>query len=674
MAAPGSRFTRATGVLGNRQRLRRLSLGQVGGSRVSVEQWLGPWIGPQLISTTVTTVAGFSGTHVYQLPTVAIGDRLVMVSSYLGSLAEYTPTTDLSAWTSFLASELNSFHVWRGYTIYIADAAAVTAWSGTTVTFNGANGGKSTCVVARVASGDGGGLNVGFDHSGPSTTASDAAPNPPQLVVDWGTDQNLWLTFATFGSGGDSATTQPQDYQDLVQGGAAADQCTTAMSHRYKVDVGEDPGSFALTGTENNQALTFAIRPLQPPPVVFAATPKPIVVSDRPRRRPGFARVTRNMAEPPPPAVATPRPVVIDARPTRARGESMVLRAPTRAASTPKPIVRTRRPARRAPSFAFERSSAMFTPVATPKPVVATERPRRRPVSQLLLRSLDKARPVATPEPRVVTSRPRRRPVSQLFRRNPAEPPVEPVATPHPIVFRAPLLRRWRPAPILGRSPDKAVPVSTPRPEVITRRPVRSLGRLLLQRNPQPQAAVVAVATPNPLVLPARARRARSRLIALRNGRLTPVSTRGPVVISRRPSRRPRPGVRLVRAPVRVVPRPKPIVVSRRARPRTISELIVVRSPVVRRDERRSPMVVGRSPLHRGRRSVVRLLRAVQALVTGVDPNHISVTVRDDSHLLTIREDKSLLVRDDSHLLTIQESYTVEIRDSGHTDTEMDQG
>lgn len=224
----------------------------------------GPWPGARWVSTTVTTVASFSATHVYQLPTLAVGDRITLVASYLGSLAEFTATTDLSAWTSFLASELNAFHCWRGYTLYVADAAAVTAWSGATVTFNGANGGKSTAVAVRVENGADGAIDVAWDHSGPSATASTNQPDPPELVPGWGEDHNLWLAFATFGSGGDSAQSQPQDYHDLAQGGAAADQTTTAVAVRYTIAGGENPGAFILTGTENNQALTFGIRPLQP--------------------------------------------------------------------------------------------------------------------------------------------------------------------------------------------------------------------------------------------------------------------------------------------------------------------------------------------------------------------------------------------------------------------------
>ena len=227
-----------------------------------------PWRGAIWVSTTVTTQASFSATHVYQLPTVAIGDRLVLVASCLDGVASFTPTTDLSAWTSFLASELNAFHCWRGYTIYIADAAAVTAWSGTTVTFASANGGKSTAVVERVAFGASGGVGVGFDFAGPTTTGSDNQPNPPQVVPTWGFDQNLWMAFATFGSAGDAATQAPLDYHDLAQGGAAADQTTTAVAIRETIAGGEDPGAFILAGAENWQALTFAVRP-----VVAAAAP-----------------------------------------------------------------------------------------------------------------------------------------------------------------------------------------------------------------------------------------------------------------------------------------------------------------------------------------------------------------------------------------------------------------
>lgn len=228
-----------------------------------------PWPGARFESHTVTTVAGFSGSHVYQLPTVAIGDRLVLVASCLDGIASFTPTTDLSAWTSFLASELNAFHCWRGYTIYIADAAMVTAWSGVTVTFNSVNGGKSTAVVSRVADGASGAIDVAWDHSGPSATGGDAQPDPPQLVPGWsGTsgydDHNLWLAYCTFGSGGDSVTSQPQDYHDLASGGAGASQTTTAVAVRRTIAGGEDPGAFQLSGVENWQALTFAIRPVQP--------------------------------------------------------------------------------------------------------------------------------------------------------------------------------------------------------------------------------------------------------------------------------------------------------------------------------------------------------------------------------------------------------------------------
>lgn len=268
-----TRHAKAPAVLGNRRNRRYCSQLPLGpatvGNRPSIDEWLLPataWTGPTLVSTTPTAITAFSGTHTYQLPTVAVGDRLVLIEGMLSPLASNTPSTDMSAWTSFLASEINAFQSWRGYTIYIADAAMVTAWSGVTVSFNSANGGKGSALVGRIDGSGSGGLDTSFDVSALSAVTFSAAPNSPSLTTAWAAEDTLWVTVYCAGSTGSTLDVAPTNYGSAVAANSAA-TVVIGWAWRQLNTATEDPGAFTIAdvpppgdGGENWEAITLAFR------------------------------------------------------------------------------------------------------------------------------------------------------------------------------------------------------------------------------------------------------------------------------------------------------------------------------------------------------------------------------------------------------------------------------
>ena len=471
------------------------------------------WSGPVLVSTTTTAITAFSGTQVYQLPTVAVGDRLLLVASCGESTATWVPSTDMSAWTSIYASDLHAFHAWRAYTIYIADAAAVTAWSGATVTFNSPGGSKGSAQVLRIAGSHPGGIDIGWDVGAMSATGSNNAPDATD-VLGWGAEQTLYVATYTAGSSITVLASGPADY--INTSASTGTEITTGTAVRQAAIASDNPGPFSIDLFSNWQAIALSFRP-----TAATATRGPLVIRGLDRRRVGSTRLARPPAPPPAQATATPAPIVTGRR-RGGRALAVIVQA---------------------------RNAAKAAPVATPGPIVPGVRPaaRRWRSAVDLLRAPPSS---ASPEPLVVARRPslaRFRP-SILLTRNPAAPVVAALATPEPIVAGRRPTAKARALALITRNPDRATPIATPEPLVVSRRPTRrppavvalrrnatttrgpspltvtgrrargQLGRVIVTRTPA-APATPATATPRPLVIGALLRRARRRRAPMTRGR-----------------------------------------------------------------------------------------------------------------------------------------------------------
>lgn len=263
-----------------------------------------------------------------------------------------------------------------------------------------------------------------------------------------------------------------------------------------------------ITGqrARGRSALVRLLRnPAAPAGAPAASTPKPIVVTSRRRRAPGWSSTQRNGPLTP---IPTPEPIVVPGRLiARARSKIIQLRSadhgPGPTIATPHPIVVSIRSARTRTRPAIlirppAQPPAVVSTVATPKPVVVTSRVPRRIRPAIQLRSADRGpgSTIATPKPIVVTLGRIRRFRAAIVLRPPAQPPVvvSTIATPKPIVVTPRRVQRPRPS-ILARNPATATPIATPQPIVTARRPSRRSRAAVLLRSPlTPAAPAVAAA------------------------------------------------------------------------------------------------------------------------------------------------------------------------------------
>lgn len=222
---------------------------------------------PTFVSNTPTTVSTDSTTHAVAGPaTVATGDRLLLV--ICAGHDSLTPkdqgggVTDLDGWTEVATGNLYTpFHEWRAYEIEASSSALATALSGQTFEFSTTTAAKSVAHVIRTSGARAGGSGTAWAVQAVTTTGFDANPNPPSLTAPWGAYNHRWYTFAMFGTGGDTVSTYPASYTSIAATGTSG--LFVASAHRTTSAATEDPGTFALTGSENWQTLTFVYRAVE---------------------------------------------------------------------------------------------------------------------------------------------------------------------------------------------------------------------------------------------------------------------------------------------------------------------------------------------------------------------------------------------------------------------------
>lgn len=88
--------------------------------------------------------------------------------------------------------------------------------------------------------------------------------NPPSLTASWGSDDNLWIAYAT--AWDDSVTFNgfPSGYSGNVQVGSAAGSnlsCEAASSYLGVTTATEDPGAFTLASSESGFGHTIVVKP-----------------------------------------------------------------------------------------------------------------------------------------------------------------------------------------------------------------------------------------------------------------------------------------------------------------------------------------------------------------------------------------------------------------------------
>lgn len=218
----------------------------------------------QLTETTATT------THDVALPAIVnTTDRLLLI--ICAGHESLTPkdqgggVTDLDDWTLVDSDNLYTpWHRWLVYEIEASSSALATALAGSTVQFSTTIDVKSSAQVIRTTGARSGIQGVAWDYAGPSASAFDAAPNPPNLAVGWGSEPVRWYAATVYGTGGDDVSAYPSSYTSIADTGAAT-LLQIGTAHRTTTAASENPGAFTLAGSENWQAFTFVYRGAEVP-------------------------------------------------------------------------------------------------------------------------------------------------------------------------------------------------------------------------------------------------------------------------------------------------------------------------------------------------------------------------------------------------------------------------
>jgi hypothetical protein len=222
---------------------------------------------PVVVSVTPTTITSSATTHAYGLPTVAVGDRLLLSACFGHSSA--AASTDLDDWTLVHSDTRHTFDAWRVYEVYVADAAMVTALSGTSVDFTTTNAVKSSCVVVRTSGARAGGEGTAWDAvAGTYSAVQQTTIDPPSLATTWGADANLGISLLAADKGASALdlTTQPSGWTAGGDTGGTADHGFITAAASLATSSGTiDPGVWTLSEAAWTAALTFAYRPIEDP-------------------------------------------------------------------------------------------------------------------------------------------------------------------------------------------------------------------------------------------------------------------------------------------------------------------------------------------------------------------------------------------------------------------------
>lgn len=90
-------------------------------------------------------------------------------------------------------------------------------------------------------------------------------PNPPSVTAGWGADTNLFIAVVGSANDGETATSGPSSWTDLltaVSGGPANDDPGLHTARLASSNATEDPGTFTLTGSETCESFTLVIKPV----------------------------------------------------------------------------------------------------------------------------------------------------------------------------------------------------------------------------------------------------------------------------------------------------------------------------------------------------------------------------------------------------------------------------
>lgn len=207
---------------------------------------------PQVVDVTRSVFSTAATAHLVAMPaTVNVGDELVV-----GISCRIVPSTP-AGWR--LVSDHPDANNYRLLTYW---KLAIGNEDGTTVDWVTGASHVMVAHVYRVTGGVGIPPFVVGSTSGNTTT-----PDPPSLTAPWGSAANLWLTFASVGEFGATASAFPTNYTGVTDKSGTSGHVSLASAYRELTAATENPGTFTIDATLKWASTTIVI----PPPGNFHA-------------------------------------------------------------------------------------------------------------------------------------------------------------------------------------------------------------------------------------------------------------------------------------------------------------------------------------------------------------------------------------------------------------------
>lgn len=209
-------------------------------------------------TASATNTPGTSHTINYPT-TVNDGDLLI----YDGAWNANNTITLAANWTRLAnnaAGNPGTIEVWARI------APVSNTLGGTTFTITSSASQASGSQIRRY-SGNLGGLVAGTDYDIAAVAAwvsASSAPDPPSVTATWGSDDNTFIAIGGGNGANRTATTAPANYINLASsastngGGGGA---SVYSADRQLAAATDNPGTFALSGTDRVFAYTLVIRP-----------------------------------------------------------------------------------------------------------------------------------------------------------------------------------------------------------------------------------------------------------------------------------------------------------------------------------------------------------------------------------------------------------------------------
>lgn len=225
----------------------------IGGEEVLINSKSSEKVFPNILSVTETVFSTDTTTHNVDMPSsTSSGDLLLVLFTSDGSATVTTP----SGWTLVNTTSYSSYV--RG-SVYAKISNGEEG--GTSVNFITSANEQAAAQVYRISAGSWhGNISEGISIQ-PTSGSGTNSPNPPSLTTSWGSDKNLWISYAA-GSSWTSVNSYPSNYIDGIHSisntGTAGASASSAI-RKLETET-ENPGAFSMSSQGSGIPFTIAVR------------------------------------------------------------------------------------------------------------------------------------------------------------------------------------------------------------------------------------------------------------------------------------------------------------------------------------------------------------------------------------------------------------------------------